>query len=821
MDNPKNDRWALLASDLGIEIEGEKKNEKQNEKQNNNGLDSNCEIKKEIAIDTSVANESVAKTDSTVLQKTDSVLEKPANMSNTAGGNTDKLSPNQITANNIAVNHSAPPKTIPTPIPTPTPIPNPTKTPTPATTPTPTHIAHNRPAFGAGILDEPDTPDTPDTPKIPDAAKIINQIANSPVSKERVNLPTTLIAAPITAQINVTVNLPTNQSADLPTNQSPQPNKSTPITQKDIAQTSQFENKDKLEQTNKLIQNMPTDSSKKSFLERLPFNFFGSKNKEAAKSSTPENDPATQNNSPPNQNQQINTNNETAVDPWRQIVSQVNKISNGNATATDQVKPDQTRTDRQHTRTEPPRTSYGRTDLNRTDLNRTDINRTNQTRPEQTGTPHKKNDTTTNTTANPTTTTNPRYNKPNPNYRYNNSDKNRNTIPVANTQKTTDPNTANRTPANNTNEINKDKTPKYNGLPNRGFIDSSNINPERLFDDVAADPEEVIALMKLIDDGSLQEDEEQRRLASLLGEPSPESSSPPLPPPSQTQTAGRVNRYPQQTNPSNLNTKNFSAGNFAAGNKIDNRYTPRTNNLPNNTPKNLQSNTRNTTPNNTAQNTPNNQPNNQTGNIKDRSTVVIRGRRGSRFTGYDKRNTQENTNSAQTDNIDPANKNTTQNYNTNTPSWNVDQNARDIDNTQQRAKALSNDTPAVVANPNQKWRGKRFADKQFDRQTEHQTADRQYNRPANDNTKYDNSTRYNNNLNNQTNLNQNTGYNNIHDADYFDDIDDEGVVTEEERMSFAQVHRSIPSWSDAVNPIVDSNITRHNRYQNDPRRGKK
>jgi hypothetical protein len=55
------------------------------------------------------------------------------------------------------------------------------------------------------------------------------------------------------------------------------------------------------------------------------------------------------------------------------------------------------------------------------------------------------------------------------------------------------------------------------------------------------------------------------------------------------------------------------------------------------------------------------------------------------------------------------------------------------------------------------------------------------------------------------------------EADYIDDYDD-GIVSEADRLSFAQAHKNIPSWNDAVESIVNTNIQRHSRYSPNQKR---
>jgi hypothetical protein len=312
-----------------------------------------------------------------------------------------------------------------------------------------------------------------------------------------------------------------------------------------------------------------------------------------------------------------------------------------------------------------------------------------------------------------------------------------------------------------------------------GAKNNINDSPESLFDEDLQETEEFAAFRRLIGDGAAVDDEEQRRLASLLGEPKEDppvdngtpSSYPPPPPPN------RVIRYPNnrnyRTNVNNTKSNNTRPEHTGTPN-TDKRWTPPVNN--------------------------------QT----DKSTVV-RGRRGSRFVGNGQKVVDGiNTDGTNRQNIPP---NSGQQ-----PPYPPRQTAAHSGqywqtNSNNETPTTQNTRPATPTNrnirPDQNWRGRKQPDNR-------NIADTQ-----NNNIRYNNS-HYQTTAQTQPQYHDYSSHisNDIgtEDADYIEEYGN-GIVSEEERLSFAQAHKNIPSWEDAVESIVDANIQRHSRqYQNPKRR---
>ncbi|MDR0392350.1 MAG: hypothetical protein LBH59_10620 [Planctomycetaceae bacterium] len=341
------------------------------------------------------------------------------------------------------------------------------------------------------------------------------------------------------------------------------------------------------------------------------------------------------------------------------------------------------------------------------------------------------------------------------------------------------------TQTRNYNQNYKKSPPNYynnsTDKTNRHYSNAqNNINdsPESLFDDDLQETEEFAALRRLIGDDLPVEDEAQRRLASLLGEPKEESQ-----PPQQVEQTldnraaspyqrNRVSRYPNNRN----HTQNNHPNNTRPENNTNKRWTPPTNN--------------------------------QT----DKSTIV-RGRRGSRFKGNNQKiDDGINQNETNQPNI-PHNQTSQSTYQSQHPSstfagqyWQT--NSSNDSSIPQNGKPTTQTTGHNIKQ-DQNWRGRRQPD------------NRNTSNMQNDQTRYNNS-QYLPALQSQP---QNVNYtsqvvNDIGavDADYIDEYG-EGVVSDAERLSFAQAHKNIPSWNDAIESIVDANIQRHTRhYQNTKRR---
>ncbi|MDR1053635.1 MAG: hypothetical protein LBL39_05620, partial [Planctomycetaceae bacterium] len=341
-------------------------------------------------------------------------------------------------------------------------------------------------------------------------------------------------------------------------------------------------------------------------------------------------------------------------------------------------------------------------------------------------------------------------------------------------------------PANKTNR-------NYSGF--LGNTDDSAASS--LFDDDLQETEELAALRRLIGDDLSAEDEEQRRLESLLGEPrnEPQPEQQPEPRvvddsiptrPSRPTQPSRVTRYPNNrhhvNNNFNSNTKpnnspnNSETGSIGAGNNSNKRWTASPDNLTN-------------------------KPN-----------VIVRGRRGSRFVNVDQK-TANNPNANSTNRT-----NTPYNSRTQQPPYQSYQSANDAqvwqaNNNNDHANGQSGRSNVVVSGRDsrreQNWRGRgQLGDKKI-------VADAQ-----NDSVRYDHSPYPQTSQSQQ----QYPDYSSqmphgVHseEADYIDDYDD-GIVSEADRLSFAQAHKNIPSWNDAVESIVNANIQRHSRYSPNQKR---
>ncbi|MDR0391359.1 MAG: hypothetical protein LBH59_05600 [Planctomycetaceae bacterium] len=316
----------------------------------------------------------------------------------------------------------------------------------------------------------------------------------------------------------------------------------------------------------------------------------------------------------------------------------------------------------------------------------------------------------------------------------------------------------------------KKSQPNYNSTDktDRYYSDTqTNINnsPESLFDDDLPETEEFAALRRLMGDGATV-DEEQRRLASLLGDPKEEPET--TPPTEQTFDNRTVSPYQQNRTSRYPNNRNYT---------------------PNNQPNNTKSDTPRTEHTNKRWTPTNNQ-------TADKSTVV-RGRRGSRFKGNNQK-INDGINQNETNQQPNQSGTFTRQY------W---QTNGVNDSTISPNEKTATPTTGYVKQ-DQNWRGRRQPD------------NRNISDIQNDQTRY-NSPHYLSTSQQPQNANYSSQVVNeigAVDADYIDEYG-EGLVSDEERLSFAQAHKNIPSWNDAVEPIVDANIQRHTRhYQNGKRR---
>jgi hypothetical protein len=324
----------------------------------------------------------------------------------------------------------------------------------------------------------------------------------------------------------------------------------------------------------------------------------------------------------------------------------------------------------------------------------------------------------------------------------------------------------------------------------------NNINnsPESLFDDDLPETEEFAAFRRLISDGVSAEDEEQRRLASILGEPQEDS---------QTEQQielpidnGNVPSYPAQTNRVSRYPNNRNYGNNIANNT-----------KPNNT------RTGNTNPTNNADKRWTPAVNNQT----HKPNTVVRGKRGSRFVANGQKvgddNNLDNTNRPDV----PQNSDQQHPYQSRQSAVNAGQFWQtNVNNNSTIPQTGRNTAPPQTTNSHparndQNWRGRKLPDNRNIAETQ------------NDPIGYNNSL-YQPNTQSQSRYaadypSQISNELTTEDADYIDEYNNDEIISDAERLSFTQAHKNIPSWNDAVESIVETNIQRHSRhYQNVKRR---
>ncbi|MDR2346081.1 MAG: hypothetical protein LBE18_08445 [Planctomycetaceae bacterium] len=303
-------------------------------------------------------------------------------------------------------------------------------------------------------------------------------------------------------------------------------------------------------------------------------------------------------------------------------------------------------------------------------------------------------------------------------------------------------------------------------------------SPETLFEDDLPETEEVIALRQLMSDDAAM-DEEQRRLASILGDPREEpsgltnandlrinsqTSEDSIPSYQSTEPINRYSSNRHQIKP-DINTR---AENISAG-STDKKWLPPP----------------------------------QSNNSADKSNTFVRGRRGSRFIGKGNGMKSEGTNRT---NTLPNSKLPQSRYQSRQTITDKQLGQMDDNNDQlleHNSRSLG--TPPDCNNRQERnWRGgRRYQDNK-------------------NNSEIQNDIRYNNSSYSllQQSQQQYSDYSSVtpqeiidEDADYIDEYGGgDGIVSDEERLSFAQAHKNIPSWNDAIELIVETNIQRHSRY---------
>jgi hypothetical protein len=291
---------------------------------------------------------------------------------------------------------------------------------------------------------------------------------------------------------------------------------------------------------------------------------------------------------------------------------------------------------------------------------------------------------------------------------------------------------------------------------NAEYYSTQRINPESLFADVLpTETEETEAFKRLFGEGTSVENEEERRLASLLGEPREEpKNEPPTEPQNKQQFDdeptiptyhGRVSRYPNNRHYGNNKLDNNTrTGNRDSGNNTDKKWT--------------------------------NSTNNSTG----KNNEPTRGRRGSRFV---------------------SNGNDTRSGN--------------------GINSAGTNRPNTTMPPQSYQSRQSTTEEQFTR-GRRQNDNKNIPDLQNDNIRYNNSQYSTIHQSQQHYSDYSSSVSHefgADDADYIDEYGGDGVVSDAERLSFAQAHKNIPSWNDAVESIVDANIQRHSRFsQNSKRR---
>ncbi|MDR1477331.1 MAG: hypothetical protein LBJ00_00135 [Planctomycetaceae bacterium] len=342
--------------------------------------------------------------------------------------------------------------------------------------------------------------------------------------------------------------------------------------------------------------------------------------------------------------------------------------------------------------------------------------------------------------------------------------------------------------AQKNNTANQSNNFRYKNSANRVNQNYSNVHENvdnsaaSLFDDELKNTDDIKSLEWLIG-GSPSEDEEQRRLASLLGEPrgdqqrveqQPETrvdDEPVSPRPTQP---NRVSHYPNNRNrPNNLSTKPNhvgTGGGVGAGSNPNRRWSS------------------------------------PISNSADKSSAVVRGRRGSRFVSGDPR-------AAGNPNSNGTNRpNTPHNPRPHQPPYQQYQSTANDRVWQSNEGGHSTGTP-TGRDPrrDQSWRGRvQPVDPKIVADTSNDPD--QYNNPPYPTTPQSQQQQYSD-YSAQLSLGLNS-----EEADYIDDDFEDGIVSEADRLSFAQAHKNIPSWNDAVESIVNTNIQRHSRYSPNQKR---